>query len=153
MQVRAVEIDAIPVVATAHQGAYTRIGETFEKLGEALKEQGLPGGSLIAIYYDDPHSTPEENLRSYACAVVHGNTDVSASGLIRMEIPGGRYATATATGPYSNLPKAWEDFFIEGIGKSGLKTKPDLCFEKYLNTMGEVAPDALVTELYAPIEG
>jgi AraC family transcriptional regulator len=146
-------MDPIPVVAMAHRGAYTRIGETFEKLGKALKEQGLLGDLLIAIYYDDPHSTSEENLRSYACAVVDGNTDVSAPGLIRMEVPGGRYAVATAIGPYSNLPKAWEDFFVEGIGKSGLKTKPDLCFEKYLSSMGEVAPDALVTELYAPIEG
>jgi AraC family transcriptional regulator len=150
MEINVVEIEELRVAGLPHHGAYGKIGPSFMKLHDLVKESEIQAAPLVGIYYDDPHSVPEDKLRSVAGIIVQQDANVPA-GLEETNIPGGKYAMASIVGPYSKLPKAWEDFYIQGIGPAGLKTKADLCFERYLNTPGEAKEEDLITELYAPL--
>lgn len=150
MEVHTVEIEPMRVIGLSHSGPYQTIGGTFDKLHEMGEASGITKGPLVAIYFDDPHNVPEEKLRSVAGVIVGQDVPAAATPLQEFEIPGGKYAMTSFVGNYSKLGKAWEDFYGSIFG-SGLKTKADLCFERYVTVHGEAPPDELITELYAPL--
>src|SRR6185503_10471401 len=56
-----------------HIGPYNQINQAFGRLGMIAGPAGLfqmPDAGVIAMYYDDPESTPGEELRSDAAIVV-----------------------------------------------------------------------------------
>jgi AraC family transcriptional regulator len=151
MEINVVDLEPLRVAALSHKGAFSQIGGVFNRLHGLLQEDHLESAPLVAIYLDDPHQVSEDLLRSFAGAILRKDAELPA-GTESVTIPGGRYAMASFVGDYSNLPKAWEDFYVKGVGPSGLKTKADLCFERYINTPMDTKPENLITELYAPIE-
>jgi AraC family transcriptional regulator len=150
MEIKTVDKPQMRVIGLPHQGAYSKIGETFGELHKFESQIGNAGKGLVAIYFDDPHKVPEENLRSLAGVIVSDDVDLDVPDLEVATIPAGRYAMTEIDGDYSKLPAAWEGFYGK-IFADGLKTKADLCYEKYLNTPMDVSPDKLETELYAPL--
>ena len=68
------------------------------------------------------------------------------------ELPGGEVATATHTGPYSELRGVWQDF-LGGVGRAG-RTPAKPYVEQYV-VAPDNAPDRskLRTELIAHLEG
>lgn len=151
MEVNVVELEPMRLAAVSHRGSYQSVGEAFGRLNAWQMAKGLEHGPLVAVYYDDPHQVAENDLRSDAGVVVHGDQPIEGDGVKEIRIPGGRYAMASYVGDYSGLGKAWEDFYLNGTIPAGLKTKPDVCFERYLNTPMDTPPSELITELYAPL--
>lgn len=151
MEVHVVELEPMRLAAISHRGSYQSIGEAFGLLNGWQESSGYRHGPLVAVYYDDPHQVPEQELRSEAGVVIHGDVAVEGEGVHEVKIPGGRYAMASYRGDYSGLAKAWEEFYLQGTLPAGLKTKPDACFERYINTPMDSAPEDLITELYAPL--
>ena len=151
MQVHVVDLEPLRLVAMPHRGAYAKIGETFGKLHNWLERNGLEDAPKIAIYYDDPYNTPEDQLRSEACAILRPDDQVSGEDVKETTIPAGRYAMTSFAGPYSALGGAWYRFYTELIPKAGLSTTEDLCFERYVQMPHKGSPDDPITELYAPI--
>jgi AraC family transcriptional regulator len=150
MEIHTVEIEPLHVRGLEHKGPYQSIGQTFDRLSEHQDSLGPKSAPLVAIYYDDPHEIPAENLRAVAGVIVQGESKTEDQEVKDVKIPGGRYAMASFVGDYSKLGKAWEEFYGSVFG-SGLKTKADLCFERYINTPADTAPTELITELYAPL--
>ena len=149
MEIEVVDVEAATVVGIPHKGDYQKIGEKFQELHKWQTANASDlSGSLVAIYYDDPHHVAPEQLRSFAGMIIDGS--VAGGGVEEIQIPGGKYAKATFIGDYSKLGGAWEEFFGSIFG-GGLKTKAELCFEKYFNTPMDTAPEQLKTELYAPL--
>lgn len=64
------------------------------------------GRHLIAIYHDDPETTPETALRSDA-GVLLDDDEAVPEGLEEVVIPAGRYAVVRHLGPYESLPATW----------------------------------------------
>ena len=151
VEVNVVELEPMRLAAVSHRGSYQKIGEAFGRLHAWQQNNHLESGPLVAVYYDDPHNTPEADLKADAGVVVRGEGPIEGEEVHEVKIAGGRYAMASYVGDYEGLGKAWEDFYVTGIGAAGLKTKPDACFERYLNTPIEVPPEELITELYAPL--
>jgi len=151
MEVHQVDMDQLRVVGLKHSGPYHNIGQVFERLHAFQISQHVERAPLVAIYYDDPHHVPEENLRSLAGVIVQSSAAISAADLVEENIPAGRYAMTSFVGHYSGLPKAWEDFY-GAIFSQGMKTKADLCYERYINTPADVPANELITELYAPLQ-
>ena len=53
------------VVYTVHKGSYQRLGEVFEKLFERAGANGYEiVGPSVTIFYNDPRTTPEDDLIS-----------------------------------------------------------------------------------------
>ena len=60
-----------------HVGPYNQIPKAFEQLGAVAGPSGLlqKAQGMIAIYHDDPETTPQDQLRSDAALVVpYSNT-------------------------------------------------------------------------------
>ena len=134
-----------------HIGAYEKIPQAFERLAAVMAgAKRPPNPQLLALYYDDPNTTPADRLRSDAALTFVPGSDVPA-GLIERRIPAGKYASAVHIGPYDKLGQAWGELKAE-LDKRGWKPTGAVSYEIYLDDPMSVAPGELRTELFAPIE-
>ena len=148
-----VEITTMPelrVAALRHRGAYNCIGKAFERLGHLAGPAGLfgPKSTMIAIYHDDPRTTPEADLRSDAGCTIAPGTAVP-EGLAEHTIPAGKYAKARHKGPYSTLPETWAKLSREWLPASGQRRRPGVSYELYDHPTPD--PADLITDIYIPL--
>jgi AraC family transcriptional regulator len=140
-------------VATVHHvGPYPRISEAFARLGAIAGPGGLfrPEAAMLAIYHDDPETTPADQLQSDAGITVPSEVPLP-DGLVEMRLPAGRYAKTTHVGPYTHLGDAWSRLMGEWLPKSGHRVGEGSSYEVYRNTPENAAPNELRTDLYLPI--
>ena len=151
MNVRLVDREPVRVAYLRHTGPYGPALGVFWMTAVApwMQTNHLMGRDRFGISLDDPAVTKPAQCRYDAC-VASPEGEVLSGDPGRKVIPGGKYAMTSVVGDYAKLGKAWEDFYGSIFG-SGLKTKADLCFERYINTPADTVPDELITELYAPL--
>lgn len=150
MQADVVERPALRVATVRHRGAYHRISEAFARLGEIAGPIIGQGVEMIAIYHDDPETTPEAELRSDAGLAVPDERPFP-DGLREVRIPSGRYARATHIGPYEGLGDAWSRLMGEWLPQSGERVGDSVSYEIYRNTPMDTPKDKLRTEIYVPL--
>lgn len=153
-----VDLSPRRLAAVRHVGPFEGIGAAFGRLGQWVG--GHPGaavGAPVAVYLDDPATTPADRLRSDAAVpigddvVMPGVPGSGVPGVGESRLAGGRYATATHHGPYAGLPGAWGRM-MAALAAHGLSVDPTRpCFEVYENDPAGVAPADLVTVLHQPI--
>jgi AraC family transcriptional regulator len=139
--------------AIRHMGPYNQIGRAFERLGSVAGPAGLfqdPAAAMIAIYYDDPESTPPEALRSDAGIAVSEGRALPA-GLSEVRLPAGRYARTTHIGPFDTLGDTWMRFMGEWLPASGHQVADGPAFELYVSDMRTTPKEELRTDIYVPI--
>ncbi|HJQ21047.1 MAG TPA: AraC family transcriptional regulator [Gemmatimonadaceae bacterium] len=152
MDVEIKQKPALRVASVRHIGPYMQINQAFERLGHIARQEGLfqlKGARMLAIYHDDPESTPAEQLRSDAGIVVPESATIPTS-LTEQRLPAGRYACTLHVGPYERLGDVWQRLLGEWLPASG-KRIDGLSYELYLNMPGEVPPEQLRTEICVPV--
>jgi len=152
MDVQVIERPALRVGALRHNGPYQEIGQTFRRLADIAGGAGLfqhPGAAMLAIYYDDPESTPPDRLRSDAAVAVAEGLALP-TGLAEQRVPGGRYARTRHVGPYEQLGNAWASF-KRVIDAGGHRRRDGASYELYLNDPMQTPKESLQTELYIPV--
>jgi AraC family transcriptional regulator len=152
MHVNIVTLGSQRVAALRHNGPYLQIGNTFGRLGALCEQAQLlgPESAMVALFYDDPETTPEAELKSDAGMVVSKAAVIPAS-LSEVALPAGKYAVTVHAGPYRNLPDTWARFMGQWLPQSGMQMGEGTPFEKYLNTPMDTAESELRTELYLPL--
>ena len=153
MDVTIEDMPELRVAAVRHLGPYSRISEAFARLGALAGPAGLvrpPDTMMLAIYYDEPETTPAAELRSDAGLTVPEGARLP-EGLTEQRLAAGRYARFTHVGPYEGLPDAWARLMGHWLPKSGHRVGSGLAFEVYRNDPRQVAPEALRTDLYLSI--
>lgn len=152
MQVEIVTRQAMRTGAVEHRGSYFRIAEAFGRLHGIAAGAGLlrTRPIMLAIFHDDPETTPEPDLRSEAAISVADDATLPA-GLSERRIPAGRYAKAVHVGPYEQLPDSWARLMGEWLPNSGERMGDGVSYEVYLNTPADVPKEQLRTELYMPL--
>jgi AraC family transcriptional regulator len=145
-------VSPITALTTPHSGSYMRIGDAFRRLHDWFSAHGaLPANTrLIAIYYDDPTTVSEENLRSRAGVVLPEGVSIQ-SPFDRTEIPGGDYAVLRHVGPYSGLANAYQWLYQQWLPQSGREAADTPPFEQYLNTPADTPPADLLTNIFVPL--
>ncbi|HEY0714177.1 MAG TPA: AraC family transcriptional regulator [Polyangia bacterium] len=140
------------VATVRHVGPYNRISEAFARLHQSAAPAGLVRNkpTMLAIYHDDPETTPEAELRSDA-AIVISNDAALPAGLGEQRISGGRYATFVHIGPYEKLGDAWAWLMGQWLPRSGQRVGSGVSYEIYRNTPMDVPKDKLETEIYVPL--
>ena len=139
--------------AILHVGPYSLIGAAFDRLGDwGQAHSSWVAGPPLALYLNDPQTTPAEQLRSYAALPVLPGAPLAPDGAVELiPLAGGRYAVRTHHGGYDGLGQAWQEFMgavaADGLGADW--SRP--CFEVYVNQPGTVPDDELVTELHQPV--
>jgi len=152
MEVEIKEMPELRVGAVRHVGPYNQIPKAFERLGAVAGPAGLlrHAGSMIAIYHDDPETTPQDQLRSEAALVVPEGINLP-EGLVEEHIAGGRYARTLHVGPYEQLGDVWARFLGEWVPATGNRIGDGVSYEIYLNNPTQVPKQELRTELYVPL--
>jgi AraC family transcriptional regulator len=152
MEVEIKDMPELRVGTVRHIGPYNQIPKAFERLGEIAGPAGLlrHSSAMLAIYHDDPESTPQDQLRSDAALVVPDGVRLP-KGLEEQHIAGGRYARTVHIGPYEQLGDIWARFLGEWIPASGNRIGDGVSYEIYLNTPEQVPKQELRTELYVPL--
>jgi len=154
MQVELIVQPSQRVAAVAHRGPYNTISDAFARLGAIAGPSGLFGyanAAMIALYYDDPETTPPAELRSDAGIVVPSEITLPP-GLHEVTIAAGKFARATHVGPYTLLGDTWARFMGQWLPQSGQRIGAGVSFELYRNNPMTVKPADLITELYLPLQ-
>jgi len=150
MDVDIKEMPELRVAAVHHTGPYNQIPQAFGRLNSIAGKAGLfghPCAAMVAIYYDDPETTPQEQLRSDAAVIVPEEVKLP-EGLEDKHIAGGRYARAVHVGPYETLGDAWARFLGEWLPASGNRIGTGEMYEIYRNDPTKVPSNELRTDMY-----
>ena len=152
MNVTIEDMPELRVAAVRHLGPYNRISEAFQRLGAIAAPAGLlqSRALMLAIYYDDPETTPASQLESEAGVTVTAGVRLP-EGLVEKRLPAGRYARTTHQGPYATLGDTWSRLMGEWLPKSGERVGEGSSYEVYRNNPSNASPDDLRTDLYLPI--
>ena len=144
-------LEPIDVAAYLHKGDYMRIGAVFEKLFMYGVSQGLATDNTrsFGLYYDDPGSVDQTELRSKACATIPDGVVLTGDDAPeKLTIPGGRYATLLFKGSYAELEKPYNWLFGEWLPKSGYEAANFPPIEEYLNDPKTTPPNELLTRIH-----
>jgi AraC family transcriptional regulator len=151
-----VRIETVPVLRVAfmrHTGPYHEVKETWEKLMAWAGPRGLLAGKpqILGVPHDDPDVTPPDKVRYDACLVVDERFRPEGEVGVQ-QVGGGEYAVATHRGPYRTVGEAFVRICGEWLPASGgeLRSAPPLLMPR--NSLGEVAEEELLTDVYMPLE-
>lgn len=153
-----VTVDTLParrLATVRHVGPYPQIAEAFHRLGAIAAEHGLYAhveAPMLALYHDDPETTPSAELRSDAALVVRDGITL-ASSLTEVTLPAGRYARATHRGSYATLGDSWAQLMGVWLPQSSFRVGAGPAYEAYVTDPRTTATPDLLTELYVPLEG
>ena len=125
---------ALRVATVRHLGPYPEIAEAFHRLGALASESGLYAHArpaMLALYHDDPETTPAAELRSDAALVVDEDA-VLPPGISEATVPGGRWAKTVHRGSYAGLGDAWARLMGEWLPASGNRVGAGPSYEVYV---------------------
>jgi AraC family transcriptional regulator len=104
--VRVAELRPQPVAFLRHVGPYEDVdGSLFDELAAWARGRADVTGPWLGLGHDAPGITPAERLRFDACLGVRAERHTRGP-IAFQTVPGGWYAVATHTGPYTTLPDA-----------------------------------------------
>ncbi|WP_119300189.1 AraC family transcriptional regulator [Dongia deserti] len=151
-----VEIRTLPqmqAVTIPHRGSYMEIGRAFEKLFGVLGARNLlgPGLRMFGIYYDDPASVPQAELRSRAAIIAPAALSIEPP-LEPVIIAAGEYAVLRHKGPYADMRGAYEWLYGTWLPQSAREPADAPCVEEYLNTPRDTPPTELISDIYLPLK-
>jgi AraC family transcriptional regulator len=153
MEVEIKDMPELRVGTVRHIGPYNQIPNAFGRLGAIAGPAGLfqqPGAAMIAIYYDDPDSTPQDQLRSDAGVVVPDGAPLPSE-LGEERLPAGRYARTEHVGPYERLGDTWARFMGEWLPASNHRIGAGPSYEIYRNDPSKTPKHELRTDLFISI--
>jgi AraC family transcriptional regulator len=142
------------LVVYPHQGSYMNIGQAFEKLSgwAGMRQLFDQNTRMMAVYFHDPDTTPEQDLRSLAgISVSADKCPTLEAPLETYEVSRGKYAVLRFKGPYADMHRAYRWFFGDWLTQSGHEVADKPPFEEYLNDPRQVPPSELLTDIYMPL--
>ncbi|RBL83118.1 AraC family transcriptional regulator [Streptomyces cavourensis] len=141
------------LAALRHRGSYQEIGPVFTRAFMLAGSRGLamPESIGFGVYLDDPEQVPVSQLRSLAGMSVAPDADLGDE-LERFEIPAGRCAILTYTGPYNEMDKPYNWMFSQWLPGSGEVPADFPMFEQYLNDPRTTPPAQLQTRICMPLK-
>ena len=150
-----VEVPARQVIGIRKTGSYGLIPELLMKVCEyAVKEKLVITGPPIFVCHEiSPEAVMEANEKGNATIEIAWPVSGTARGTDDMKIydmPGGKMVHTIHHGPYDSCVTTYERLFA-WINERGLRISGPIR-EIYPNDPREVSPDAIITEIYVPVE-
>ena len=133
MQVNVIERPSQQIAYLRVNGPYCEtMPAGFARLEQWAVANGHTDGDWLALYWDNPETTPVEQLRAdVAVSVVPGS---EVSGEVQLQtIPAGLYASHRCRVENGDFAAPWNALFGEWLPHSGYQPTEGPCFEHYLN--------------------
>lgn len=122
------------------------LGEGFGKVAGHLGELGaFPAGAPFVAYFSMDMEDLDIEIGFPVSGQLPGKGDIQAS-----QIPGGKQASCMYTGPYEQMPPAYEAL-TKLVAEQGYDTT-GVSYEFYLNDPGETPPEDLQTQIIFPLK-
>lgn len=146
------ELETARAISLEHKGNYTAISKAFEQLFSTVASKGMltPDMQMCGVFYDDPDSVEESELRSRACLTVESDLDLGTP-YEHVNIAGGKYAVLEYTGPYADMYAAYRWFYGTWLAESGYEAANEPSYEVYLNNPQDTPPAELRTNIHMPL--
>lgn len=151
-RVEIARFEGVRLAALEHRGDYQEIGNTFARLQIGFAANGISFSRSFGIYFDDPESVPEKELRAEAGLVTDAAIP-AGQGIREIKIPAMLCASVLHKGPYAELERAYRHLFRDWLPESGYEAADFSCFEEYLNDPREIPPQELLTRVHLPLKG
>lgn len=116
-----------------------------EIVGHMTRKEIAFAGAPFAAYYNMDMNDLDVEIGFPVASPVEGAGRVTAGTL-----PGGTYATAKHTGPYTTI-EATYNALMAFVAEKGLQPTTSFMFEEYLNSPEDTPPERLETVIYFPI--
>jgi AraC family transcriptional regulator len=156
-----VDFERVEVLCVRAMGDYTvSAGEAFGVLMGFAYEQKIKykknlmgkDAMMFGIGYDDPNTTPLDELRYDACITYDDKTVLPKGEVVAKFIEGGKHLYYLHRGSYEGLKKVYADM-VQYMIENELTTADRPPFERYLNRdPRRTKPENLKTEIYIPIK-
>ena len=140
------------LAALLHKGPYTEVGHCFERLVTMATSLDLwpQVQGMAGVHYDDPNIVESADLRCHAGLIIAGETEIP-DGLEEIKLAAGNHAVLHYKGPYTAIKVAYDYLFGQWLPGSGHEPADAPCYELYLNSPTDTAPDDLKTDIYLPL--
>ncbi len=104
----------------------------FERLMQWAAPRNLLAGDWLALYWDNLHVTPADQLRADVALSVPLGTPVAGEVALQT-LPAGLYASHRCRVENDDFATPWNALFSEWLPNSGYQLAEGPCFEQYLN--------------------
>jgi effector-binding domain-containing protein len=153
-EIEIVELPPQAVLGLRRRGPYTQIPEMLMEVFAVIMEKGaIPAGPPVSIYRETSVAEVEQSVAAGSAdlevAFPVANRVKPEGDVEYYELPGGRFARVLHRGPYEGCTPTYERLFA-WLAERGLAITGPIR-EAYLNDPSEVAPDEILTEIYAPV--
>lgn len=140
------------IVGLPHAGPYLEVGRVFEQVSASFTARNLwpHARGMVGLYYDDPNAVAPEQLRSFGGVVVSEDLPLP-DGLQEGHTTECETAILRYTGPYAGLKSAYDYLYGVWLPQSGREAADAPCYEVYLNSPADTAPEELITEICLPL--
>ena len=147
------QLDSIHVAFVRRKGPYGPevCGAAFEALSAWAGPLGFfEKGPVLALYWDDPQTTPPEECRMDACVGVPEGT--TPAGEVQLQtVAAGPYAVCSFEITTYEFPKAWEQAFGWVLSEEfPLVEQP--CVELYYNDATTHPEDKWLVDICIPLK-
>ena len=151
--VRMIDWPAMTLAVLDHRGPYDDIGAVFDRLIAWGTARGLieEATRFVALYWDDPKSVPDADLRAVAGFAVPADTAVS-DGVRLVGVPAMHCAALRFKGPYAELEGAYDWFYGTWLPGSGEAPADQPMMEEYLNDCRSLPPQEWLTDILMPLK-
>lgn len=140
------------LAAIEHRGDYQEMHHAFAQVQIFCTANAMPLARPFGIYFHDPESIPEKDLR--AEAGIETDAKIPANEKIReVKIPALLCASVVHKGPHDELERAYRRLFNDWLPGSGYEAADYPCFEEYLNDPRDTPPSELLTRVHLPLKG
>jgi len=152
-EVQLKDVEGMEVMSLPFTGSYSQTRDKMDELMSWLLRAGHPYSSTpFALYYDDPSSVPEEQLRAEVCLPIEEACEGEGE-IVRKSIPPASVACAVHKGPYSGIGAVYEQIhaWLRENGYRPVEGAPSR--ELFIVMHGQTdEPEEYVTEVQVPVE-
>jgi hypothetical protein len=140
--------DPIKLIGKVFTGSYSDASLYITAVQNELTSAEIPfiPYKICGIYYDDPEVTPAAEQRSFQGVVTEGNTDLSVTSLIAVDMAGTFLYTKVTGDPMQSIMKGYGDLFAY-IQAHQTQLKSNAGYQVLTFTEGQV-----ITEIYMEIQ-
>ena len=154
-EIEIVELEATKVMGMRRTGEYTMISKMLPALYEYAFSKGIEvTGPAIFVCHECSKEEAEKAMKDgnadVECAIPIVSEAEPGEGMTVYELPAAKMAKIVHKGPYEQCENAYNKLFA-WLGENGKQITGPIR-EHYLNDPREVAPEEILTEIYAPIE-
>ncbi len=151
-EIKVKDVPAMEVMSLPFTGAYEQTQKKLDRLLSWQLRVGHPHSSEpLGLYYDEPGTVPEEEQRAEVCLPIEEECEPEED-IERKELPAVTVACTVHKGPYSDIPRVYEEIF-DWIRENGYEYIEDMPTREVFQVMyGHTSePEEYVTEIQVPV--